>query len=127
MIINFMSAVTVESASVTSGNGNVSSFTVSGSQVTVNLTGVTNAQRITMTLHNVNDVTHTDDVLIRMGVLIGDVNGNAAVDAADIALTKSQVGQPVGSGNFREDVNASGTITATDVGMVKANLGRALP
>src|SRR5439155_5767966 len=59
MIINFMTTVTVGSASVTSGTGSVSSFSVNGSQVTVNLTGVINIQRITMTLHNVNDGTHT--------------------------------------------------------------------
>src|ERR1700680_4277276 len=50
MIINFMNPVTVGSASVTSGTGSVSSFSVNGSQVTVNLTGVTNVQRITVTL-----------------------------------------------------------------------------
>jgi hypothetical protein len=37
------------------------------------------------------------------------------------------VGQPVGSGNFREDVNASGTISSTDVAQVKASVGTALP
>jgi hypothetical protein len=42
MIFNFATTVTVGSASVTSDNGGVSSFSVSGSQVTVNLTGVTN-------------------------------------------------------------------------------------
>jgi Dockerin type I domain len=100
---------------------------VSGSQVTVNLTGVINVQRITMTLHNVNDGTHTGDVPISMGVLVGDVNGNAVVNAADVALTKSQVGQPVSGSNFREDVNANGTISATDVAQVKAKVGTALP
>src|SRR5205807_7437455 len=38
MIINFATSVTVGSASVTSGTGSVSSFSVSESQVTVNLT-----------------------------------------------------------------------------------------
>jgi hypothetical protein len=127
MIIDFATTVTVESASVTSGTGMVSSFTVSGSQVTVNLTGVTDAQRITMTLHNVNDGTSTGDVPISMGVLVGDVNGNAVVNASDVSLTKSQVGNPVSSSNFREDVNANGTISATDVALVKSEVGTALP
>ena len=127
MIINFATTVTVGSASVTSGTGSVSSFSVSGSQVTVNLTGVTNVQRITMTLHNVNDGTHMGDVPVSMGVLIGDVNGNAAVNATDVALTKSQVGMLVGSGNFREDVNANGVINSVDVALVKAKVGTALP
>src|SRR5438552_3682944 len=128
MIIDFATAVTVESASVTSGTGMVSSFSGSGtSQITVNLTGVTNVQRITMTLHNVNNGTTTGDVPISMGVLIGDVNGNAVVNASDVSLTKSQVGNPVTSSNFREDVNVNGTISATDVALVKSEVGTALP
>jgi hypothetical protein len=127
MIVNFASTVTVESVAVTSGTGTVDSFSVSGSQVTINLSGVTNVQRITVTLHNVNDGTSTGDVPVSMGVLVGDVNGNAVVNASDVSLTKSQVGNPVTSSNFREDVNANGTISATDVALVKSDVGTALP
>jgi hypothetical protein len=127
MIINFATNVTVQSASVTSGTGSVSSFSVSGPQVTVNLTGVTNVQRITVTLFNVNDGTHMGNVPVSMGVLVGDVNGNATVNASDVSLTKSRVGQAVSSSNFREDVNANGTISATDVAVVKSKVGTALP
>jgi uncharacterized delta-60 repeat protein len=127
MIFNFANPVTVGSAAVTSGTGSVSSFSVSGSQVTVNLTGVTNVQRITVTLINVNDGTHMGNVPVSMGVLVGDVNNNAVVNASDVSLTKSQVGVPVSGTNFREDVNANGTISATDVALVKSKVGTALP
>jgi N-acetylneuraminic acid mutarotase len=128
MIINFATTVTVGSASVTSGTGSVSSFSGSGTpQITVNLTGVTNVQRITVTLFNVNDGTHVGNVPVSMGVLVGDVNGNAVVNASDVSLTKSQVGVPVGGSNFREDVNANGTISATDVAIVKSDVGTSLP
>jgi len=127
MIINFMNSVTVTGASVTSGTSSMSSFSVSGSQVTVNLTGVTNAQTITVMLFDVNDGTHMSNVAVSMGVLVGDVNGNAVVNASDVSLTKSQVGQAVSGSNFREDVNANGTISATDVAQVKAEVGTALP
>jgi hypothetical protein len=127
MIIDFATSVTVGSAALTSGTGSVSSFSVSGSQVTVNLTGVTNVQRITVTLFNVNDGTHMGNVPVSMGVLVGDVNGNAVVNAADVALTKSQVGQLVGMSNFREDVNANGTISSTEVAIVKSDVGTSLP
>src|SRR5438552_3330104 len=127
MIINFATSVTVGSASVTSGTGSVSSFSVSGSQVAVNLTGVTNVQRITVTLFNVNDGSHMGNVPLSMGVLVGDVNGNAVVNASDVSLTKAQVGQPVTGSNFREDVNANGVINSVDVAQVKANVGTALP
>ncbi|MFZ3375573.1 MAG: dockerin type I domain-containing protein, partial [Chthoniobacterales bacterium] len=74
-----------------------------------------------------NDGTHMGDVPVSMGVLVGDVNGNAAVSAADVALTKSQVGATVSGSNFREDVNANGTISSTDVALVKSTVGTALP
>jgi hypothetical protein len=128
MIINFMAPVTVESASVTSGTGSVSSFFVeNASRVIVNLTGVTNAQRITVTLMNVNNGTHAGNVRVSMGVLIGDVNGNALVNATDVSATKSQVGVPVGGSNFRIDVNADGLINSADVALVKSEVGTALP
>ena len=127
IIITFANSVTVENASVTTGTGSVSSFSVSGSQVTVNLTGVTNVQRITVTLFNVNDGMHSGNVPVFMGVLVGDVNGNAVVNASDVALTKAKVGQTVGGSNFREDVNANGTISAADVALVKSKVGTALP
>jgi hypothetical protein len=128
MIINFMTTVTVGTASVTSGTGSVSSFGGNGtSQITVNLTGVTNVQRITVTLFNVNDGTHMGNVPVSMGVLVGDVNGNALVNASDVSLTKSQVGGTVSSSNFREDVNANGLINSVDVAQVKSKVGTALP
>jgi hypothetical protein len=128
IIINFMTTVTVGSASVTSGTGSVTSFSGSGtSQITVNLTGVTNVQRITVTLFNVNDGRHMGNVPVSMGVLIGDVNGNALVDAFDVSLTKAQVGQAVSTSNFREDVNINGTISSTDVAIVKSDVGTSLP
>jgi dockerin type I repeat protein len=127
MIFNFANSVTVGGAAVTLGTGSVSSFSVSGSQVTVNLTGVTNVQRITVTLSNVNDGTHMGDVPVSMGVLVGDVNGNAIVNASDVSLTKSQVGMPVMGSNFREDANANGLINSVDVALVKSKVGTALP
>jgi hypothetical protein len=128
MIINFATSVTVQSASVTSGTGMVSSFSGSGTPtITVNLSGVTDQQRITMTLHGVNNGTSTGDVPISMGVLIGDTTENGIVNSGDVAQTKSQVGATVGASNFREDVNANGLINAVDVALVKSDVGHALP
>ncbi len=127
MIINFATSVTVAGVQMICGTGDVSNVDVSGSQVTVDLTGVTNAQRISVKLNDVNDGTNNGDIPISMGVLVGDVNANSAVNASDVALTKSQVGQPVTTSNFREDVNAGGTISSTDVALVKSDVGTSLP
>ena len=60
-------------------------------------------------------------------MLIGDTNGNKAVNASDVAQTKQQSGMSVTSANFRSDVNVSGSITASDIAQVKANTGHAVP
>ena len=73
----------------------MSNFTVNGGQVTVNLTGVSNAQRIVITLFGVSDGMNTSNVNIPMGVLLGDTSGNGSVNASDVSLTKLKSGQPV--------------------------------
>jgi hypothetical protein len=97
--------------------------------MTVNLTGVTDVQRITVTLSNVTDTSAQvlPDTAVSVNMLIGDTNGNKAVSASDVAQTKAQSGATVTAANFREDVNASGTVTASDVAQVKANAGHTLP
>jgi hypothetical protein len=81
-------------------------------------------QTINVTLFGVNGSTN---VVIPMSILVGDTNANGTVNASDVSQTKSQVGVPVNSGNFREDVNANGAINAVDVAQVKAEVGTALP
>ncbi len=127
VIINFAGPVTVQSASVAAGIGSVNNFSVSGSQVTVNLTGVANAQRVTVTLGNVNDGTNIGDVAVSMDVLLGDTNANGVVNATDVSQVKSYIGQPIDGTNFRTDVNASGVINASDTAIAKANIGTSLP
>src|SRR4029077_14145154 len=107
-------------------NGIVS---VSGNIVTVPLTNIADAQVIDVQINGVTGARNQPavNVNIPMGFLIADVNGNRTVNSSDVALTKSQVGQLVSNGNFREDVTASGTITATDVAIVKSDVGHSLP
>jgi hypothetical protein len=128
MVVTFSTSVTVASAAVTCGTGSVGSISGSGSPtITVNLTGVTDVQRITVTLSNVSDGTNSGDIPISMGVLAGDTTANGVVNAGDVSQTKSQVGQTVTSSNFREDVNANGTISGADVALVKSEVGHSLP
>jgi hypothetical protein len=127
VVVTFIASVTITSASVTSGTGSVSSTTVSGNQVTINLTGVANAQTLMITLFGVNDGTHNGNVTIPMSVLLGDTTSNGAVNASDISQTKSQSGNVVTSANFRTDVTVNGAINSSDVALVKSKSGTALP
>ena len=97
--------------------------------MTVNLTGVTNAQTTTVSLDNVTD--SSSQVLpttaIAVSFLVGDTSGNGSVNASDVSQTKLQSGQVVTATNFREDVTVNGSINASDVSLVKSDSGTALP
>ena len=129
VILNFAGPVSFTSpAVVTSGSGSVVSGTGNGTnQITLNLTGVTNAQIITLALFDANDGANSGDVGVRMGVLVGDATGSATVNSTDVSQTKLRSGQAASAANFRSDFNASGTINATDVSTVKIRSGTSLP
>jgi uncharacterized delta-60 repeat protein len=112
------------SVSAPAGGAPGATVSVSGSVVTVDLTGILNAQTITIALTNVNDA---GPVSVPMGVLVGDTTADKFVNSADISQTKSQSGNAVTAGNFREDVNADGFINSADISLVKSKSGTALP
>jgi hypothetical protein len=122
----------VSSASVTSGSGSVATSNIDPTDAhnyIVNLTGVANAQRVTVNLANVTDSAGnvSSAVSAQMGVLLGDVNASGHVDAADVSSVRQQTLQPVTSSNFREDINASGRIDAADVSIVRQQTLTSLP
>jgi hypothetical protein len=128
ILVNFGETVTFGSVAVTSGTGTVSSTSGSGtSTVTINLTGVTDEQRLVVTLFSVNYGPATANLPIQAAFLLGDTSGNTTTNAADVSQTKQRIGQTITNLNFRSDVNVSGTITASDVAIIKANLGHGLP
>jgi trimeric autotransporter adhesin len=132
IVFSFANPLTsVGGASVTSGTGTVSTSAIGSDahQYIVNLTGVANAQTITVSLASVNDSAGNSSsaVSASMGILLGDVNGNGTVSNTDIAALKSQVASPVTSSNFRNDVTANGVISNTDVSSTKAQVGTQLP
>jgi hypothetical protein len=98
-------------------------------QVTVNLTGVTNAQHLVVTLSNARDTSGDTftPAAARMDVLFGDVGGNRTVNSTDVSQVKLQSGVAVTGSNFRNDINANGAINSSDVSSVKLASGTALP
>ncbi|HYK51870.1 MAG TPA: autotransporter-associated beta strand repeat-containing protein [Terriglobales bacterium] len=128
IVVTFANDVTFSFAAVVLGAGSVAGASGSGtSEVTVNLTGVSNAQIISVGLFDLNDGTETTNLVIPMGILIGDVDGNRVVNASDVVRAKLQLGQPVTGSNFRTDVIPNGVINASDVFQVKFRLGTSLP
>ena len=106
--------------------GNVS---ISENTVTVPLTNIANVQTINIRLNGVTSTTDAPatDFNIPMSILIGDTNGNRTVNAADVAATRSRLGESVDATNFRSDVNANGSINAADTAIIKQKIGISLP
>jgi hypothetical protein len=128
LVVSFAAATSFTGAAVTAGTGAVNSTSGSGtSALTVNLTGVANAQTIAVTLFGVNDGTNTGDITVPVAFLLGDTTGNGAVNASDISQTRQRSGQTVDGTNFRSDVTVNGSINASDVTLVKSRSGTALP
>ncbi|HEU0207853.1 MAG TPA: hypothetical protein VFQ78_02640 [Candidatus Udaeobacter sp.] len=127
VIVSFASPVTVSSAAITQGTGSVSGTSVAANDVIINLTGVTNAQTIGITLFGVNDGTTATNVIIPMGVLLGDTSANGSVNSSDVSQTKAQSGFALTPLNFRTDVTVNGAINSSDVSSVKTQSGTALP
>jgi|GEM_PF-2247770 len=127
IVVTFPGPVTIGEATVTSGTGSVNSTSTSGNQVIIDLTGVTNAQTIQVTLVSVNNGTTTANLVIPMSVLLGDVNASGSVDSGDVTLVRQQTLQPVTQSNFREDVSANGSIDSGDVTITRQHTLTSLP
>jgi hypothetical protein len=133
MIFNFSNPLhNVDGATVSSGNGSVSSSGIDTSDAhryIVDLTGVSSGQHIFVTLHNVQDEAGrvSDVISAPMSVLVGDVTTNKVVSNTDVAAVKVRVAAPVTASNFREDVSANGVISNTDVSITKTQVGTTVP
>ena len=129
IVFTFSNPVVSGSATVTTGTGTAGAASFSGNTMTVPLTGVTDQQKIIVTLNNVTDnASHVlPSTSVSMNVLLGDTTGNKIVNATDVSQTKLQSGVAISAANFRNDTNASGSINATDVSQVKASSGHGVP
>lgn len=129
LVFTFNNNIVSGNASVTTGAGAILGSPVfAGNTMSVGLTGVTNAQQITVKLSAVTDnfTQVLPDTLVSMRVLLGDVDSSGAVSGADVNLTKAQVGTTLSSDNFKDEVNLSGSITGGDVNLVKGQVGTSL-
>ena len=130
LVFTFVADVVSGSAAVTGGVGSVlGSPSFAGRTMTVNLTGVADAQKITVTLRQVTtvDLEVLPDLALNANLLLGDVNADRSVGLSDVSQTRAQIGVAVSAGNFRKDVKVDGTIDTADVGAVRAHVGNGLP
>jgi hypothetical protein len=130
IVVTFANNVVSGNASVASGVGSVAgSPSFVGNTMTVNLTGVGNAQTIALSLSNVTDEFSQvlADTAMNASFLLGDTNGDRSVNAGDAIQTRNRAGQAVDSTNFRSDVNRDGFLNSGDTVVVRGQSGNSVP
>ncbi|MEP6809493.1 MAG: hypothetical protein ABI992_04565, partial [Chthoniobacterales bacterium] len=125
VVMIFASPVTF--ASATASAGSVTTTSTNANIVTVNLTGVPNAQITTVTLNGATTGGAPSDIAVPLSLLIGDTTANRAVNSSDVSETKALSGQPLTGDNFRNDVTANGALNSSDVSLIKSKSGTSLP
>jgi hypothetical protein len=130
LVFAFSNPIAAATASVTGGTAAIASSVISGTEVLVNLTGVTDGGKVTVTLTNITDA--SSNVLpaaaLTVGFLLGDVNRDGVVNALDTSAVRSLVTTPgpISSINVTGDLKLDGKLTVADSAVVKANLGHSV-
>lgn len=123
LVFVFDKAVSGGAAMVTEGVAVAGAPTFAGNEMRVPLSAVANRQYVTLAVTN---VTATDGGVgggsVRLGFLVGDVNGTRSVTLSDQLLVNGALSQAVTAQNALFDVNVSGTMTLADKITVQSNL-----
>jgi hypothetical protein len=128
VVFTFTHNVTSGTATMT-GTGSAAAPAFSGNTMTVNLSGVTDAQKLKLTLSGVTDALSQvlPSTAVNMSVLAADVNGDGSVNSADATVMRNHSGQTTDGTNFRSDVNVDGSVNSADATMIRARSGNGLP
>lgn len=126
LVFTFVQPVVSGDAEVTDGTGSVDSVSFSGDTMTVNLTGVTDVQHVTVTVSGINGTSATDNVTF--GVLEGDVNGDGIVNSLDFLAVTNDSGYGAGQAgfNYRADITCDGIVNSLDFLTVRNRSGYGL-
>lgn len=129
IVFTFNKPVVSGSASVSAGTAIAGTPAFNGNDMIVPLSGVTNAQYVTVAVTNVvaGDGGSNGNGSIRIGFLAGDVNGSRTVTLSDMLSVNTSLAYATTVSNFSRDVNVSGALTLSDLLLVNSNLTQALP
>jgi hypothetical protein len=112
---------------VTLSSGTVASSTVNGSTLTLDLSGVADAQTLVV---NVNDVRHFSNTApgnytLTLGVLLADANQDARVNLVDFNVVAARFGQSATSA-AQGDFNFDGVVNLGDFNLLAGQFGKTL-
>ncbi len=111
-------------------NATYSSASISGNQLTLNLTGIVDQSVVTIALSGIEStggdpLTGDNDVAIR--ALLGDANQNQVVDRPDITLLRAHMNEAVDNTNFVLDLDLNGIVGPHDGRIVRQNKTHTVP
>ena len=129
LVYTFNKPVTAGTAAVSEGVATVGGITFSGNEMRVPLSGVTDAQYVTV---GVSSVVAADGGTggtgsARLGFLFGDANQSRQVTVGDVGIVNASLLQVLTNINYLFDVNVDGKLTVADKGLVNAALLKKLP
>ncbi len=129
VVMTFDKPIAGATGAVTEGTATVQGVVVTGNDVTVTLAGVADAQYVTVALANIASTDGATDgsASVRIGFLVGDVNGSRGVSISDLLAVNAALSQPVTTANYLRDLNLSGSMTLSDKLIANAHLAQALP
>jgi hypothetical protein len=125
VVFTFDAPVTSGDVSVVSGVATAGTPTFNGNEMTVPLSGVANAQVVTLRVQNINANSQPQRV-VSFGFLIGDADSSRTVDKDDIAALQAAYGHPVDGSNFRADFRPDGRFNRKDRSELRSYLGSSL-
>ena len=125
VVLLFDKPVDAGTAAVTAGAATVNGAPAfSGNAMTVLLSDVANAQELTITATGVTSAGGpAGSAAVNVRTLLGDVNSNGSISAADVSLAKGRVGFAVDAMTYRADVNFNFSVSGADVNLVKNAVG----
>jgi len=132
LVVTFDRPVTgaggLDASDVAVSGGSVASVTADDGELTVALTGVPQADNLTVQFPGIVSVANGAAVTqsLCFGVLRGDANADRTVNTSDYITVRGRIGLAVSAATFRSDVNADGAINTSDYVTIRGRIGNDL-
>lgn len=119
--------VTNTLADVSLSSGSIASLNVSGSVLTINLSGVINGQPLIVTFPGIKGIaTPVSPATTCIPVLYGDANISRSTNILDVVSIRNSLHTVAASNNFTADVNTDGSINIFDMVTVRNVLNQSV-
>jgi hypothetical protein len=109
-------------------DGSVNGVTLSGSTLTINLSGVVDDQTLVVQIADLRNTSTSasGNYTLQLGVLAGDANGDGSVGVGDLGTLATNYGVSAGMTPATGDFTGDGAVDVADLGVLATNYGKSL-